>query len=50
MSSDAMGMRSGGYSGGGYNDGGWRTSRSDHGDNWCKLNGHRLFLFKRQKI
>ncbi|XP_037822168.1 clathrin interactor 1 isoform X2 [Lucilia sericata] len=38
MSSDAMGMRSsgGGYSGGGggYNDGGWRTSRSDHGDNW----------------
>lgn len=36
MSSDAMGMRSGGYSGGGYNDGGWRTSRSDHGDNWCK--------------
>lgn len=37
MSSDAMGMRSGGYSGGGYNDGGWRTSRSDHGDNWCKL-------------
>lgn len=37
MSSDAMGMRSGSYSGGGgYNDGGWRTSRSDHGDNWCK--------------
>lgn len=21
---------------GGYNDSGWRTSRSDHGDNWCK--------------
>lgn len=41
MSSDAMGMRSGGYSGGGYNDGGWRTSRSDHGDNWCK---YRLSL------
>lgn len=41
MSSDAMGMRSGGGGGGGYgggfNDGGWRTSRNDHGENWCKL-------------
>ncbi|XP_073815792.1 clathrin interactor lqfR isoform X2 [Musca autumnalis] len=35
MSSDVMGMRSGGYGGGGgFSDGGWRTSRSDHGDNW----------------
>ncbi|XP_013101191.2 uncharacterized protein LOC106082966 isoform X1 [Stomoxys calcitrans] len=33
MSSDVMGVRSGGY-GGGFNDGGWRTSRSDHGENW----------------
>lgn len=39
MSSDAMGSRSGGYSGysggssGGYNDGDWRNNR---GDNWCK--------------
>ncbi|XP_075147762.1 clathrin interactor lqfR isoform X2 [Haematobia irritans] len=33
MSSDVMGVRGGGY-GGGFNDGGWRTSRSDHGENW----------------
>lgn len=32
MSSDAMGMR--GISSGGYNDSGWKTTRSDHGENW----------------
>uniref|UniRef100_A0A1B0A7V3 ENTH domain-containing protein n=1 Tax=Glossina pallidipes TaxID=7398 RepID=A0A1B0A7V3_GLOPL len=32
MSSDAMGMR--GIGSGGYNDSGWKTTRSDHGENW----------------
>lgn len=32
MSSEAVGVRGIG----GYNESGWRSSRNDHGDNWCK--------------
>lgn len=31
-----MGMHSMHSGMGGYNDSNWRTSRTDHGDNWCK--------------
>lgn len=44
-----MGMRSSGFSGG-FNDGGWRTSRSDHGDNWCKFFDVVLKLFLHTSI